>query len=73
MATNLAGRFELAYNDRLFPTLHISPYYVRLLKESDDEQVSDYLVNKLRQTKWTMRAAYRGGGQAQAPVGPEAV
>ena len=56
IVTNLAGRFELAHNDRLFPALHISPYYVRLLKESDDEQVQDYLAGKLRQAKWTMRA-----------------
>ncbi len=51
-----AGHFELAYNDRLFPTLNISSYYTKLLRESDDEQVRDYLAGKLRQAKWTIRA-----------------
>lgn len=50
------GHFELTYNDWLFPTLNISPYYSKLLKESGDEQVKDYLTNKLRQAKWTIRA-----------------
>lgn len=56
IVTDLAGHFELVHNDRVSPTLNISPYYVRMLKESDDEQVKDYLANKLRQAKWTMRA-----------------
>lgn len=52
----VADHFELAHNDRLFPVLNISPYYTSLLKESDDKQVQDYLTNKLRQAKWTIRA-----------------
>lgn len=51
-----AGHFELVHNDGFFPVLNISPYYSKLLKESDDEQVKDYLTNKLRQAKWTIRA-----------------
>lgn len=54
--TDIAGRFELFHNDRLFPTLSISPYYTRLLKENEDEQVADYLVNKVRQAKWAIQA-----------------
>lgn len=53
---SVAGRFELAHNDCLFPSLSISPYYVKLLKESNDEEVKDYLTNKFRQAKWTIRA-----------------
>lgn len=51
-----AGRFELLTNDRFFPALSISPYYVRLLQESEDEQVREYLFEKVRQAKWVIRA-----------------
>lgn len=51
-----AGRFELLTNDRFFPVLSISPYYVRLLQDSEDEQVRDYLSDKVRQAKWVIRA-----------------
>ena len=55
VVASAAGRFHLVHNDRLFPSLNIGPYYVRLLKESDDEQVKVYLADKLRQAKWTIR------------------
>jgi len=51
-----AGRFELLTNDLFFPALSISPYYVRLLQESEDEQVRDYLFEKVRQAKWIICA-----------------
>lgn len=56
IVTCVHGRFELLPNHRFFPTLKISAYYSRLLRESDDAQVQDYLTGKLRQAKWTIRA-----------------
>lgn len=56
IVTCVHGRFELLPNHRFFPTLKISSYYSRLLRESDDAQVQDYLTGKLRQAKWTIRA-----------------
>lgn len=50
------GQFELLPNDRFFPSLSISPYYARLLQESEDEQVRDYLTAKVQQAKWMIRA-----------------
>lgn len=50
------GHLEVLTNRRLFPTLKISSYYSRLLKESDDSQVQSYLTDKFRQAKWTIRA-----------------
>ena len=43
--------FELLANDYYFPTLNISGYYTRLLKESDEAEVKDYLTGKVRQAK----------------------
>lgn len=56
VVVNAHGRLELLPNHRFFPTLKVSAYYSRLLRESDDAQVQDYLTGKLRQAKWTIRA-----------------
>lgn len=48
--------FELLANDYFFPSLSISGYYTRLLKESDEAEVRDYLTGKVRQAKWMVRA-----------------
>ena len=48
--------FELLTNDYFFPTLNISSYYTRLLKESDENEVKDYLTGKVRQAKWVVRS-----------------
>lgn len=48
--------FELLPNEHLSPTLNISSYYTRLLKQSDEEAVRDYLTAKVQQAKWIMQA-----------------
>ena len=48
--------FEILANDYFFPTLSISGYYTRLLRESDEAEVRDYLTGKVRQAKWMVRA-----------------
>ena len=43
-------------NDYFFPTLNVSSYYCRMLRDSKDDEVKDYLVNKVRQAKWVVRS-----------------
>lgn len=47
---------ELVANDSFFPTLRISGYYTRMMKEENDRQVQEYLTDKVRQAKWVVRA-----------------
>lgn len=54
--TAFPDHFELASNEHFLPSLSISPYYSRLLKESDEEEVIVYLSEKVRQARWTIRA-----------------
>ena len=56
IVVSFPDHFELLSNDYYFPTLHISGYYSRLLKESDDGQVKEYLADKMRQAKWMVKA-----------------
>ena len=56
IVVSFPDHFELLTNDYYFPTLNISGYYTRLLKESDDAQVKDYLTGKVRQAKWMVKA-----------------
>lgn len=56
IVVSFPDHFELLTNDYYFPTLNISGYYSRLLKESDEEEVKDYLTGKVRQAKWTVRS-----------------
>lgn len=53
---SLSGQTELLLNDRFLPTLNINSYYARLMKESGDDHVKDYLADKVNQAKWMIRA-----------------
>ena len=53
---NFPDHFELLTNDYFFPTLNVSSYYCRMLRDSKDDEVKDYLVNKVRQAKWVVRS-----------------
>lgn len=50
------GGFELTINNRFLPALNISTYYTRMMKESNDAQVKDYLVAKIGQAKRVIQA-----------------
>ena len=56
IVVSFPDHFELLTNDYFFPTLNLSGYYTRLLKESDDPEVKDYLTGKVRQAKWVVRS-----------------
>ena len=48
---------EVVTNDRYFPTLQISGYYLRMMKEQqEDEGLQTYLSDKVRQAKWVVRS-----------------
>ena len=53
---NFPDHFELLTNDYYFPTLHISSYYCRMLRDSQDKEVKDYLTDKVRQAKWVVHS-----------------
>lgn len=56
IVTGVSGRLELSVNSHFLPALNISPYYTRLLKESGDAQVKEYLAGKVKQAKWVIQA-----------------
>lgn len=48
--------FELLTNDYFFPKLQLSGYYKDLMEETEDQEVKDYLTDKIRQAKWVVRS-----------------
>ena len=46
--------FEVAPNDRLFPSLHLNHTYTQMLQEHPEQEVQDYLTDKVRQAKWVI-------------------
>ena len=53
---NFPDHFEILTNDYFFPSLNVSSYYCRMLKDSEDSEVKDYLMGKVRQAKWVVRS-----------------
>ena len=53
---NFPDHFELLTNDYFFPDLNISGYYCRMLKSTEDHEVKDYLMGKVRQAKWVVHS-----------------
>ena len=53
---NFPDHFELITNDYFFPDLNISGYYCRMLKSTEDNEVKDYLMGKVRQAKWVVHS-----------------
>lgn len=48
---------EVLANDSSFPTLQISGYYTRMMREQEgDAEVQSYLTDKVRQAKWVVKA-----------------
>ena len=53
---NFPDHFELLTNDYFFPDLNISGYYCQMLKSTEDNEVKDYLMGKVRQAKWVVHS-----------------
>lgn len=47
---------ELLTNDSYFPTISVSGYYRNLLGTTEDPEVKEYLLSKIHQTEWVIRA-----------------
>ena len=56
------GALRIVLNDFYLPKISVSPYYQRLLQESDQQETRDYLREKMRQAKWLMESLERRGG-----------
>lgn len=50
------GGFEVISNDKTYPTLRISSYYYNLLKNQNDEEISDYLKRKYQSALWLIKS-----------------
>lgn len=51
---NEDGGLELDFAEGYLPELTISPYYLNMLRKSDDPEVREYLQTKINQAKWTI-------------------
>ena len=49
-------RFEVLSNDTYIPSLHISAFYQKLIRSSDDTEVRNYLSQKMRHAQWVVQA-----------------
>lgn len=56
IVTTFPNHIELQINDHFLPRLNISSYYTRLLEESNEEIVKEYLDEKVRQANWMLSA-----------------
>lgn len=48
--------FEVLPNQEFVPQLGLSGYYTRMLRENQEQEVQDYLSDKVRQAKWVMNS-----------------
>lgn len=58
----LDGALTVVLNEYYLPRISISPYYTRLLKESDERETREYLRQKMQQAKWLLTSLDRRGG-----------
>ena len=52
----MEDHMELLTNDSYFPTMSISSYYRELLTTTEDPEVREYLLGKVHQAEWAIRA-----------------
>ena len=50
------GELVISANDGYSPSLMVSSYYGKLLKETDEKEVRDYLSDKVRQANWVIKS-----------------
>lgn len=56
MVVAVNNGFEVIPNDTYIPLLHISPFYQKLIQNSDDADVLGYLSKKMRHAQWVIQA-----------------
>ncbi|MHC4938801.1 MAG: RNA polymerase factor sigma-54 [Planctomycetota bacterium] len=50
------GRWEIILEDHFFPRLRLSPQYRKLLSDTDDPKVKEYVRKKVESAKWLVDA-----------------
>jgi len=60
------GELTVVMNEYYLPRITISDYYVRLLKQSGEQETREYLQQKLQQAKWLMQGLERRGSTLRA-------
>ncbi len=48
------GVLRVILNEYYLPKISISSYYIRIMKEADDEETKQYLKQKIKQAKWLL-------------------
>lgn len=54
VVTVYPDRFDVSANDSTLPQLRLSAYYGRLLRETGEQEVRNYLTERARQAKWVV-------------------
>ena len=62
----LDGQLSVVMNEFYLPKVTISDYYLRLLKQSNDEDTKEYLHQKMQQAKWLLNGLERRGSTLRA-------
>lgn len=55
------GDLQVVLNEYYLPRVSVSPYYAKLLKESDEQETRTYLRQKVQQAKWLLDSLDRRG------------
>lgn len=65
----LDGVLTAVLNEYYLPRISISPYYARLLRESDEKETRDYLRRKMQQARWLLTSLDRRGSTLRRCAG----
>lgn len=55
LVTEADGQLTVTAAEGMCPELKVSGYYQQMLRDTDDEQVREYLTNKVRQATWMVK------------------
>lgn len=53
---NEAGEFKIIANRKSYPSLSISNYYYNLLKNNEDPEINEYLMEKYKSALWLIKS-----------------
>lgn len=56
LVTEVDGQLTVTMGEESFPTLKVSSYYQSLMQSTDEQEVRDYLSDKVRQASWMVKS-----------------
>lgn len=59
LIVSMDGRFEPILNEAVYPTLSLNNYYLTLLKRTEDSQVKQYLLGRVKDAVWLRKTVHR--------------